>query len=262
MSQLQIIDANGVALATRALGHGRPLALLHGLAVGSMASWYFPIALPLAEERRVLLYDLRGHGESGTPATGYDLVTQAADLDAVLRYHTGTTEPVDLAGHSLGAAIALQFALANPTRVRRLALVDPPYPIEEHTLGGLRGGESPEALLDEIMARTIREEEREGGRRWVRRHRRLSQLFLETTMIRDLIAERSPTPEALASLRLPVLLVAGRGSNCLAGNRLLNEYIPGSQLVEIDSGHEIPEEAPVELLSVLRDFFSDSGPAR
>lgn len=251
---MQLVESGDVSLSTRSLGQGRPLVLLHGLALGSIASWYFPIALPLAEERRVLLYDLRGHGDSSTPATGYDLATQANDLDVMLRHHMDGEEPVDIVGHSLGAAIALHFALTRPERVRRLALVDLPFPFEEHTFVGLRGAASPNALLDEVMARSCRPGE--GARRRERRQRRLFRLFLETTMVRDLVAERSPAEAALATLQIPVLLVAGLRSNCLSGNRTLQHRIPDAHLVEIDCGHEIPEEAPAALLAVLRTFFT------
>jgi len=252
---MQLIESEGATLSTRSLGQGSPLILLHGLALGSAASWYFPIALPLAEERRVLLYDLRGHGDSSAPATGYDLATQANDLDAVLRHHTDGGEPVDIAGHSLGAAIALHFALTRPGRVRRLALVDLPFPFEEHTFVGLREAASPAALLDEVMARSRRPGE--GQRRWERRHQRLSRLFLETTLVRDLVAEKSPPAAALAAMQIPVLLVTGLRSNCLPGNRTLQPCISDARLVEIDCGHEIPEEAPAELLAALRAFFNN-----
>ncbi|MGH7285457.1 MAG: alpha/beta fold hydrolase, partial [Polyangiaceae bacterium] len=54
---------NGVALHVQRLGeNGSPVVMLHGLFVGSMASWYFTAAPALAEKHRVLLYDLRGNG--------------------------------------------------------------------------------------------------------------------------------------------------------------------------------------------------------
>src|SRR5690606_24970381 len=163
-----------------------------------------------------ILYDLRGHGDSTAPATGYGLAVQADDLDAVLRRHAPAGEPVDLAGHSLGAAIALHFALTRPDRVRRLALIDVAFPFEEHAFAGLSEARSPEDLVEGMMARGG--QPGEGRRRKERRHRRLSRLFLETTLVRDLVAEKSPPAQALAALSMPVLLAAGRRSNCLDGN--------------------------------------------
>ena len=54
-----------------------PVVMLHGLLVGSLASWYFTSAPVLAEARRVRLFDLRGHGKSGRATSGYDVPTMA-----------------------------------------------------------------------------------------------------------------------------------------------------------------------------------------
>lgn len=263
---LEFVEANGVTLATRAVGRpeagGPPVALLHGLGLGSTASWYFPIALPLARARRVLLYDLRGHGESGTPDSGYDLATQVEDLDAVLRHHGADSEPVDLAGHSLGAAIALSFALRRPERVRRLALIDLPFPLSEHVAEHVRRGCTPEELVDgatqaaSAVGSTPPAGPRSGGRRSDRRLRRVTRLFNETTVIRDLLAETPPTTQELAAIRIPVFLIAGLRSNCLAGSRRLARIIPGARIQELDCGHEIPDEAPAELVAALSEFFA------
>lgn len=75
---------NGVTLHIERLGEtGSPVVMLHGLFVGSMASWYFTAAPALAESNRVLLYDLRGHGKSERARSGYDVRTMTADLEAV-----------------------------------------------------------------------------------------------------------------------------------------------------------------------------------
>jgi pimeloyl-ACP methyl ester carboxylesterase len=102
-------------------GDGTPVVLLHGLA--SNARIWDGVAQRLAGAGlRVAALDLRGHGESEQPATGYDFATVCRDLEAAL-LALGTERPV-LAGHSWGANIALQYAAERAGAVAGLVLVD------------------------------------------------------------------------------------------------------------------------------------------
>jgi len=112
-------------------GEGSTLVLLHGLLVGSMASWYFTAAPVLANAGyRVVMFDLRGHGKSARATAGYDLNTMCNDLEGVLRAvgHDPDEGAVSLAGHSYGALVALRYAERRPRLVHKLALVEAPLP--------------------------------------------------------------------------------------------------------------------------------------
>ena len=110
---------DGLDIAWFEAGRGDPLVLIHGLADDHRA---WRRTLPdLMLRRRVLMYDLRGHGEStlGSPdgtvrQLGTDLV---ALLDAL------EIERADIAGFSLGGTIAMRAAIDHPDRVRGIALV-------------------------------------------------------------------------------------------------------------------------------------------
>jgi pimeloyl-ACP methyl ester carboxylesterase len=69
---------------------------------------------------RVIAYDLRGRGDSDKPDTGYGLEAHGDDL-AHLLDHYGLDRAV-VVGHSLGAMIALTFAVKRHDRVSRLVL--------------------------------------------------------------------------------------------------------------------------------------------
>ena len=252
---MNLIKVDGAELSSLALGdaHAPPLAMLHGLVSGNMASWYSSIATPLAERRRVLLYDQRGHGGSSVPASGFDLDSQACDLHAVLA-HYGQHQPVDLVGHSMGALIALRFALRWPQRVRRLALVDAPMPARQHVAPSLRGLVSRQALADYIdvhLAATGLK-----GRRRERLHQRLAALFFESTLLRDVLAMDGEPDAALAALDLPVLLLYGERSPCVEAGRHLLHALPRARLQLLDGGHYLPEENPAALRKHLQDFLS------
>ncbi|MDB5968863.1 MAG: alpha/beta hydrolase [Hydrocarboniphaga sp.] len=251
------IAVNGAQLSSLALGagDGTPLVMLHGLISGNMASWYSAYATPLARARRVLLYDQRGHGDSSLPSGGFDLDAQAADLLAVLAHHGHADTAVDIVGHSMGALIALHFALRHPRRVQRLVLVDAPMPARDHVAPSLLGVTSPEALAAYVDA-----ELPASGRRRERLLKRLSALFFGSTLMQDVLAMNAEPDAALAALDLPVLLVYGRRSPCLAAGHRLQRLLPRAQLELIDCGHYIPEEAPAALRAQLDAFLSVAVP--
>lgn len=100
-------------------GDRRPFLLVHGLA--SNARTWDGVAKHLAAAgHRVLAVDLRGHGESDAPATGYDTLTAAADLAELARelHH-----PV-IAGQSWGGNVVLQLAADQPDLPHAVAAVD------------------------------------------------------------------------------------------------------------------------------------------
>lgn len=235
---------------------GVPLVMLHGLVSGNMATWYSSLASPLSADRTVVIYDQRGHGGSGTAATGFDLDSQASDLDAVLAHHGLAGAPVDLAGHSMGALIALRFALRHPGRVRRLALVDAPMPAGDFVGPSLLGAASPEALAAWLDSRQEGGLAGLAGRRRARMLQRLEQLLFASTLVADVLAMGSEPDDRLAALALPVLLVYGRQSPCLAAAAHLQQRLPDASLRLLDCGHYIPDEAPAELLAALRHFFT------
>jgi pimeloyl-ACP methyl ester carboxylesterase len=107
-----------VTLAGDDEGQGDALVLLHGVATSRLV-WRRVIG-PLAQHRRVIAVDVPGFGESEPAGPGFD-------LDAVADRLIGGLAPdrFDLAGHSLGGAVAVAAAARHPDRVRRLVLVAP-----------------------------------------------------------------------------------------------------------------------------------------
>lgn len=108
-------------------GVGPPCYLLvHGLAQTAWA--WAPVARRLAGSARVLAPDLRGHGGSAAPRSGYDAESLAWDVLTVASA-AGFGEavggpPVILAGHGTGAIVAAVAAMLAPGSVAGLALVD------------------------------------------------------------------------------------------------------------------------------------------
>src|SRR4029453_879343 len=91
--------------------------------VDNLSSLYLTLAPVLVRDMDVILYDQRGHGRSESPPSGYTIEGAVADLRALLRA-PGRDAPVPLLGNSFGALLAIETALAEPDRVRSLALIE------------------------------------------------------------------------------------------------------------------------------------------
>jgi pimeloyl-ACP methyl ester carboxylesterase len=104
----------------------RPVVLVHGL---TRTAWtWLPIGRRLASSRAVVAPDLRGHGASDAPLSGYELDSLALDVLTVVA-GSGWGEAVDgppvvVAGHGLGAMVAVEMAHQQPASVAALVLVD------------------------------------------------------------------------------------------------------------------------------------------
>jgi pimeloyl-ACP methyl ester carboxylesterase len=245
------VQQRGLSFHTQVLGdEGPPVVMLHGLLVGSLTTWYFGAAPRLARAHRVLLYDLRGHGKSDRPASGYDVATMTGDLEALL--DDFSAEPATLVGHSYGALVALRLALRRPERVRRLALVEAPLPPAQVGELGAFLRRAPEdmagALPDELRATLAR-----GGRAATAFLAQLQGLAA-TTLLGDLAAEGDIPDDALACLRCPTLLVYGARSSCRATGIRLARVLPDARLVELPGGHFLPTEQGAAVTEALEGF--------
>lgn len=117
-------ELDGLLLHYVAEGQGPATALIHGLG-GFAESWRHNIPA-LARHSRVIALDLPGSGRSGKPRRAYTVGFLAQALDGLLR--ALGVERVRLVGHSLGGAVAARYALDQPGRVERLALLGAAVP--------------------------------------------------------------------------------------------------------------------------------------
>jgi 3-oxoadipate enol-lactonase len=111
-------DVNGTRLYFETAGSGPAVVLIHGFALDTRM-WDDQF-MPLAQLFRVVRYDLRGFGMSNLPTD--EPYSHSDDLGALLD-HLKIAQ-AHLVGLSKGGGVILDFALANPTRVASLVLID------------------------------------------------------------------------------------------------------------------------------------------
>src|SRR3990170_8405027 len=104
-----------------------PVVCLHGITAQHRA--FTSAARRVGPARGLVGVDLRGRGDSDKPDSGYGLEAHAGDVVRVLDHLD--LENATIAGHSMGAFIALRTALLYPDRVRALVLLDGGWPRSE-----------------------------------------------------------------------------------------------------------------------------------
>jgi pimeloyl-ACP methyl ester carboxylesterase len=243
---MPIVTANGLRLHVQELGEGPPVVMVHGLLIGSLATWYFTAAPVLARSHRVRMFDLRGHGRSERAKTGYDVRSLVGDLAAIAE----DLGPVDVVGHSWGALVAIRFALEHAARVRRLAIVEAPLPPSSAVEMTAFLNAEPGRWLDALPA-PLRDAAASGRRQADRLIKSLEFLILESSLLDDLRAEPDIPDDALARISCPTLVVCGDQSACLPAGKRIAAAIPGAKLAVLSGGHYIHLDARAELTAAL-----------
>jgi pimeloyl-ACP methyl ester carboxylesterase len=124
------LPAGDIQVVDRGPRSGGAIVLIHCF---SCALDYWDGMMPaLAADHRVVAVDLRGHGGSEKPSSGYSVPEQAELVAEALRELQ--VRDAEVVGHSLGGSVAVALAEGAPTLVDRVAIVDMP---PDHTYGDL-----------------------------------------------------------------------------------------------------------------------------
>ena len=129
-SAMEVVSADGFRIPVTEEGHGRPILIVHG-GGGPSTSWA-RVAGHLATRFRVLRFDRRTYCRPGGAEPTATMENEANDVLAVA---AAAGEPVVLVGHSSGAVVALEAALAAPVPFAGMVLYEPPVAVTE-PLGG------------------------------------------------------------------------------------------------------------------------------
>lgn len=248
-----------------------PVVLLHGI-TGHARTWDDEARL-LAERRRVLALDQRGHGDSD-PAPDGDYGDDAllGDLDAFV--HALGLGRVSLLALSLGGRVAINYAGRYPAQVERLVVVDigPEIAPAGRARVGTLMATAPErfASIEDVITHM-----RANAPRYtdaMLRHRAQHAVrplpgggftWKYDRALRDAIRQgRLRVPADLwpqwRAIACPTLLVRGAESDVLSDEtaKRMIDALPGARLVVVpDAGHTVPGDQPAAFQALLREFL-------
>jgi len=248
--------------------------MIHGL-TGNLAVWHLRIVGALQKEFRITTYDLRGHGYSDMPPTGYSAGVMAADLKGLLE--ALEIDRTYLVGHSFGADVTLHFALLYPDRVENLIAIEAGLAALVHlrkredwegwvywrqTLAAFGLHVPPEHWYDPkyMLMLSLKVPKLFGpatGR--PRKAEPLIRLLEDTTLIEDYEKVDGFTLEKIPEIATPILLMYGAGSAYLGSHEYLSEHLPNAKSILLPHStwaHFGPLEQPDLLARHIKDFFS------
>jgi pimeloyl-ACP methyl ester carboxylesterase len=246
------INRDGVGIYYEVHGSGPPLLLTHGYSLTS-AMWRGQIEA-LSRRHQLILWDMRGHGQSDYPAdpSHYSEALTVADMAALLD-EVGADSAI-VGGLSLGGYMSLAFYRHHPERVSALLIID--------TGPGFKKDEAREAWNQRARATGDRFE-REGlavldpaiRESPTMRHRDASGL---ARAARGMLTQRDARMiETLPEIRVPALVVVGADdAPFLAASDYMAAKIPGAQKAVIPAGgHLVNIDQPQAFIEAVLPFL-------
>ena len=224
-------------------GDKLPLLLTHGF--GSSAQMWAPNTAALSASRRLITWDMRGHGHSDCPddQAEYTLAACLGDMNALL--DACGADRVVIGGLSLGGYLALAFWLEHPERVEALILCD--------TGPGFRGEEARQKWNDRAHATAAR---LDAGRLPDSAHWSADGL---ARAARGMLTQQdSRVIDALPTVDVPVLVVVGADDKPFLGAAdYVTAKVPKAELVVIpDAGHSCNLDQPELFNARVAEFLS------
>ncbi len=257
--QIKSGDAN---IAYRILGAGPPVVLLHPFPVHH--EFWLPAAQALLSRYRLILPDLRGHGESEAGEGPATMEKHAADLVRILDHAEIGQAP--FAGVSIGGYVLFELWRRYRGRVTALALLNTKAPADSPeakasrlraAVEALERGAEPffESMIPKLLGQTIRDSRPDLVDGAWRMMRKMSPENL--ARVQQGMAERPDSVPDLKTINVPTLLVSGDEDVLIspADAALMRQNIPFSQMKIIHrAGHYSAWEQPEEAGQLLRRF--------
>ena len=244
-------------------GGGEPFVLLHGL--GSNALSWSPVARRLARTSRLLVPELSAIGGTRGPRAALDVASGPGVLAELLRRELAG-EPATVVGLSLGGWLAVRLALAEPSLVSRLILID---------AAGYRDQD-----WESIRELVTVESEEDVDQLYGALFRRVPPVFrVSRAGFRRVFASAAVTslvgpegalgetdlygPEELARLRIPVGVIWAEHDGLFSADigREMVRHLPNGRFYLVTgAGHGLHWEAPERLLDALEACRRDLPP--
>lgn len=263
MDQVKSGDAE---IVYEALGNGPPVVLLHPFPVHH--EFWHPVARALETRYRLILPDLRGHGDSAVGEGPAGMEKHAGDLVRILgQERIGRAV---FAGVSIGGYILFEFWRRYRERVSALALCNTKAAGETAEGRATRlhladeiveRGTEPffESMIPKVLGETTRRTRPDLIEGALRMMRKASPK--DVAMVQRGMAQRPDSIETLKTIDVRTLVVTGDEdvATGVADAEVMKRHLRGSEMkVVAKAGHYAAWEQPIEVGRMLRQFVDSS----
>ena len=245
------------------IGDGPPVVLLHPFPVNH--EFWLPVAATLSLRYKLILPDMRGHGDSDVGEGPATMDKHATDLTRVMNDADIGRAP--LVGVSIGGYALFEFWARYRGRVAGLGLFNTKAPADndEVRAGRLKAasdvlerGTEPflESMIPRVLGQRTRETRPDLVDGALRMMRKMSPQ--DVAQVQAGMAQRRDYVDAMKTINVPTLIVTGEQDTLTGINEaeLLRQHINGSRLQVIPkAGHYSPWEQPDEAAKLLRQFL-------
>lgn len=262
--------SDGAKIYYKDQGEGQPVLLVHGWLCSSR---FWQKNVPeLANTFRVVVLDLRGHGNSCKILTGHTIRQYARDVRQVIE-HLGLRETV-LVGWSLGGPVVLSYyeQYRHDSRLKALGLVDTsPFPfnaqswnshaLRNYNYDGMNAlfadyTSNPRNFAVAFTNRMFRQEPSHADVDWIVGEMMKVPTWIAEAVYSDLLM--SDHAKLLSAIRVPVIVFAANSGvfrdGIAMGNAIANQ-VPQATFVPFeDAGHILFYEQPEKFNAALTDF--------
>ncbi len=243
------------------MGEGEPVLVLHGV-FGSADNWQ-TVGKELAKSHRVYLIDLRNHGLSPHD-NAMNYWAMSDDIHELCQ--SENIHECRVIGHSMGGKVGMYFSCRFPGLVSQLVVVDiaPKYYVPHHQnifkafhsvdLGSISSRKEADDQVSAVIADF-------GIRQFILKNlQRTGEGFswkLNLEAIESSIDELGQGLPADLSFEKSTLFIRGTNSDYISGDdeSLILDHFPKARIVDIQAGHWVHAEKPMEVLSAVRDLF-------
>jgi len=265
MVKMPKIAVNDIDVNYRQEGAGFPLILIHGLSDDS--TLWTPLMPEFSKHCWTIALDIRGHGHSGKPDMPYSIQLFSEDLWGLFK--SLEISQAHLLGFSMGGAIAQQFTLDNPEKIRSLILLSTfshSDPDLRDTFKKLRNSVARggfQAFFDEAVKLVVTPEFASANADAIAEMKEESVKINSPTAILHAIDACLDfnVKDRISQISLPTLIVSGR-EDVLTPLHLaeqIHRSMKGSKWKIMEGvGHNllIPEKTP-ELAQIILKFLED-----
>jgi pimeloyl-ACP methyl ester carboxylesterase len=252
---------DGTKIAYTKKGSG-PVLIAVGGALSSSGMGYTEFADRLAAHYTVYSFDRRGRGQSGDTLP-YAVEREIEDIEALIKL---AGEAVYLYGHSSGAALTFETAIKLRNKIKKMALYEPPYAVDEKALAEWKtfGNNLTPLLAEKHHAEAVVLFMKLTGKTDMQiehmRHAPFWHVFesVAPTLAYDfaVVGEGGIPVEGAARVAIPTLILYGKNSFPFMAivAEMLHNAIPNSHLEALEGQDHNPHTAV--LAPILEKFFS------